>query len=301
MRVARIADTHTTALVVTLQDVVASTNSAYKVGAEFEVFLGNSDGSFVPGVTSAGLPSQSPVVAAAHNARRVYVARQNTVAGFSLAPSGAATLINSVAVASGDFIAYLAVDASGDWLLTSDLGAAVIRTHRINQTTGSLGPVEQSLDVGSGPGGLAMPDNLHLVAAKPYDAALGVFSFNPETGQVATTRQLAATQGGTPLVVVVADFDIPGFSLGYVVSEYYSNTLTIFAGDAAGPTVKHSTVATGTGSTVYCPNPFSMAASDLDGDGKMDLVVGCVGFGNRDRPVVVLMNNGGAVFSAFYM
>jgi Lactonase, 7-bladed beta-propeller/FG-GAP repeat len=287
---------------VTSQDVVATAPSAYKGGSAFEVFFGNSDGSFAPGVTSTGLPSQSPLVAAAHNAKRVYVAGQNSVASFSLAPNGAATLINSVAVASGNFIAYLAVDASGDWLLASDLGAAVIRTHRINQTTGSLGPVEQSLNVGSGPGGLAMnPDNLHLVAAKPYAPALGVFSFNPTTGEVASTTEFAATQGGLPLVAVIADFDIPGFPFGYVVSEYNSNTLTIFAGDATGPTVKHSTIAAGAGSPFNCANPYSMAASDLNGDGKVDLVVGCVGYGNKDHPVVVLMNNGGAVFSAFYM
>lgn len=45
-----------------------------------------------------------------------------------------------------------------------------------------------------------------------------------------------------------------------------------------------------------------MAASDLDGNGKLDLVVACFGYGSSEgHPVVVLMNNGGAVFSAFYM
>jgi hypothetical protein len=292
-------------VVVDPQDLVAS---APEAGVEFTAFLGNGDGSFAPGVTSTGLPSQGPLIAA-RNAKRVYVAGPYTVASFSLAPTGAATLINSVTTAgSGNTnpndIPFLVIDASGDWLLAAADDAAVIRTYKINQTAGSIGPVQQTLDDGSNYGEPAMcPDNLHLVAPRSYDGdALGVFSFNPATGQVAPTTELAATPFGRPFFVVVADFDIPGFPFGYVVSEDETNSLTIFAGNATGPFVKHSTIAAGEGSTTFsCDRPLSMAASDLDGNGKTDLVVSCLGSETQDHPVVVLMNNGGAVFSAFAM
>jgi hypothetical protein len=290
--------------VMSMQDVMCS-SSAY--GGVLLAFIGNGDGSFTFGGTSVysrGLAPQ-PSLIASHNFTRVYAAAGGgQVVGYSVASAdGAATLIDGWGTL-GD-TGVMTFDASGDWLLLAASGT-VIETHRVDQATGVIGPVEHAVYANTRNGvaasSLAMSqDNTNLVIVSPRTNTLISFSFSTASGDL-SNRQDFPTDGILPQGVIVAELGIPGFDTGYIVTNAGSNTLSVFSGSPGGPLGLGSTIPLGDGAAVFCSGPSPIAAADLDSDGDVDLVVGCQGeAGDEQHHLIVLLNDGTANFSVFQL
>jgi hypothetical protein len=112
----------------------------------------------------------------------------------------------------------------------------------------------------------------------------------------AFTLTLTAAVGGFPVAPVVGDFNNDG-KLDIATNAGNANLLSVFLGKGDG------TFTTGPSyAGVY--GTFSLAASDLDGDGNLDLIAGIANSGiygpdlNSGGTFEVLMGNGDGTFQA---
>ena len=95
-----------------------------------------------------------------------------------------------------------------------------------------------------------------------------------------------------PISIAVGDFNGDGF-LDLAIANRSSNDVSVLLGKGNGTFAKAVNYSAGTGG----PDPVSIAAVDLNGDGKPDLVVADLG----TKSVSVLLNTGTGTFNAAVM
>ena len=96
--------------------------------------------------------------------------------------------------------------------------------------------------------------------------------------------------GSQPAQVAVADVDGDG-NLDFATANYLSNTIAVFFGDGTGITFQgHPTKLYPLSGAVSGTNPNSIVFTDLNRDGKPDIVVGA----NNGSQLFVLVNTGSA-------
>jgi hypothetical protein len=131
--------------------------------------------------------------------------------------------------------------------------------------------------------GLTTPTgSISFTDATNSNAVLGTATPASWVNGVGTTTLYTA--GSTATDVAVGDFNGDGIP-DIAVTNYASNTISVFLGNGDGSFQAGVTYATGTG-------PFAIATADFNGDGKLDLVVGNFSGAN----VSVLLGNGNGTF-----
>jgi hypothetical protein len=163
--------------------------SAYALGATTGAATAVSGSPFA--VPSDTAPTASAISA---SGKFLYVGCANSIQVFSVGATGALTAASSLKVTltsrgSGDLLLH----PSGKFLFVGDAGHAVVKTYAVDATSGALTFVSDA-PVAGGPAGMAFDRAAtHLVtrggAIDPANnAALNVFSVNPYTGALASTR-----------------------------------------------------------------------------------------------------------------
>ena len=162
--------------------------------------------------------------------------------------------------------------ALGAWLMSSAQAFAALSF-----------ATQQTFATGSGPHSVAAADLnadglIDLVVCNQHEGTVSVLLNTTMPGATTPTfaTQQAFTVGTNPVAAAIADIDGDG-QPDLIVANASSGTLSILRNTtAAGATAPsfddQQTFATGS-------YPYSVAATDLDGDGKLDLAVANVGSG----------------------
>lgn len=132
--------------------------------------------------------------------------------------------------------------------------------------------------------------NQDLAVVNNTDNTVSILLGNGQGGFTAAPT-ISTGSGTGPVSVAVADFNGDGF-LDLAVANHNTNTVSIFLGNGDGTfsppaAPKPATLTTGAG-------PSSVLATDLNGDGKPDLVV----TNEMDNTVSVFLGNGDGTFGA---
>lgn len=161
-----------------------------------------------------------------------------------------------------------------------------VSVYSIDAATGALASVD-SFGLLATPRGLAVSrDGLTVVVTLLGLKCIFMLSFDPNTGALFQhpAPEVLPT-GNEPARIAVLDANGDGFT-DYAVTNFASNTISLFGGNDEGPRVVSATLAT-------CTGPFDIVAADLTGNGREDLVVSCL----VANDVQVLLNTGGSFAS----
>jgi hypothetical protein len=220
-----------------------------------------------------------------YNADTVTVLLGDGAGGFAPAPASPWGVGNSPRQVA---VGYFDSDANADLAVVnvaSDNVTVLLGDGAGNFSAASGSPF--STGVSSAPAALVAADfdgngTTDLAASLEVAASVAVLLGNGDGTFGAPT---AFAVGTYPLAVAAADFDGDGRP-DLATSNYSSNTVSVLLNTTTGGTLSFATQA------VYfaCPIPYWLATGDLDGDGAVDLTVGCSGsFGNTFR---VLLGDG---------
>ena len=148
-----------------------------------------------------------------------------------------------------------------------------------------------------GGGSLAIGDVNHdgipdIVTVHPSSTFITVLLGTGDGGMTTSTDTFATDGTGNAYDIELADLDGDG-DLDVAIASQAARSITVLLGDNTG----RFTTAPGSPFALGDPqdSPFRLAAGDIDGDGKTDLVASIVRFGRRDtdpsRPGVVVLRN----------
>jgi hypothetical protein len=127
---------------------------------------------------------------------------------------------------------------------------------------------------------------MDLISANNDDNTLTVLT-NNGTGQF--TMSYLATVGNYPIYVAVADVNGDG-KMDLISADQGDGQLTVLTNAGNGQFAYSAAYLVGNDSS---SSPYCVAAADLNGDGKMDLVSA----NNNDNTLTVLTNNGAGLFN----
>src|SRR5262249_38364354 len=178
---------------------------------------------------------------------------------------------------------------------------------QILTATGGIAPVVWSVPPNTLPTGLSLNATTGEITGTPISSATTPPSFTftvtvtdssatPLTAQkqfTLTPISSAATQRG-PVAIVQSDFNADGSQDLAIVNQATNNvTVLLGKGDGTFSEATGSPISSGVGK-----GPVAIAAGDLNGDSKPDLVVVNQGTASQaDNSVSVLLNNGDATFT----
>lgn len=242
-------------------DLAVVNAGASAASQSVSVLLSNGDGSFRPAVTTAVV-------------------------------NGGAGNGNALSAAVGDFnrdgLPDLALNTTGP------SGSAV--EVLLSKGDGSFQPSHLILPVGQTPLSVAVGDFDHngaldLVTANSSSGTLSLLLGN---GDGTFRSHIDLTVGGAPRAVAVGDFNGDG-RLDVVAAQQLSNTVSVLLGHGDG-TFARPLVFAASGQNF---TPESMVLSDVNGDGKLDLVIKSVSVLESDAfQLGVLLGNGDGTFRA---
>jgi len=141
-----------------------------------------------------------------------------------------------------------------------------------NNGNGGFG-LDATLTVGSGPASVIAADvngdgKPDLISANAYDGTLTVFTNNGDGSfSLDATLNVGLSSGSSPENVVAVDVNGDG-KLDLVSADFGDDTLTVLINDGSGGFTSSSTLGVG----VAGSEPNSVAAADVNGDGKPDLI-----------------------------
>ena len=199
------------------------------------------------------------------------------------------------AVANGPFgvtISDLDGDPTPDAIVASGSGILSLLHGNGDGTFGS----GRTFGAGSRPGIAAVADldgdgKLDVVVPDHYPNSISVLLGNGDA--TFGPRTSFATATATPMIAVVGDLNGDGIAdvvTGNAALNGLVNNVSVLLGTGAGAFAAHTDFATDTGDI----NTHAIALSDLDRDGKLDLVVGS--FISTRNTLSVLMGNGDGTF-----
>ncbi len=254
------------------------------------------------GIVAADFNNDGALDLAVTTANGVTILKNNGYGSFSIAASYATGSAPS-AVTAGDF--------NGDGNI--DLAVANANSNNVSILYGNGNytfKAAVNIAVGQSPTDIkaaALANNgiLDLVVANNGSTSNSVtVLMNNGTGTFTATSYLAGVQ---PRSLAIADFtgdgilDIAVTNVGNAPNQSGSiNTVTVLMGNGTGKFTPVPLPIEGqplpAGTYAAGPSVFSIAAGDIDGDGRPDLIVANNGVG--DNSVSVLLNNGTGTFGA---
>ena len=282
-------------------DVTVSLSGDNVLGQEV-VLLGNGNGTFQSGKTSAGVYYPTSVVAGDFNNDGKL---DLVIAGQPSCNGSCTPVITSILLGNGDGTfqtpttifsnngTLAAADLNGDGKLDLVLMNGVVQIY-LGKGDGTFVNTHSYQPLGGPPQGLAVADfNLD---GKPDVAAIGNILLGNGDG---TFKGVSAVPVSLPAFgappIAVGDFDKDGAPDLAVLPTNGSNALYIFTNDGTGSLQSAHTY------TLQQPC-YGIATADLNGDGNLDLIVTSVGPNSQDWDYSVLLGNGDGSFQspAFY-
>ncbi len=242
-------------------------------GAPVSVVIGDIDGD--------GLPD---LVIANFNDATVSVL-QNT------STNGNISFANQVTFGAGVFPFSVSIgDLDGDGkldLVTTNIGAAAISVLKNTTSNGTISFTGQGFSTGNRPVSVAIKDlngdgKLDLAVVNSNDNTVSVLANTSTSGNISFATQVAFATDKGPDSIIASDLDGDG-KLDLATANQASNTVSVLKNTGTSGNISFATQVTfSTGSS-----PGSIIASDLDGDGKLDLTV----TNGIDTTVSVLQNS----------
>jgi trimeric autotransporter adhesin len=297
-------------------DIVTANFAFFDQATQTEVY-GNNDISVLLGNGSGGFTaaSGSPVSLGA-NAKpfAVAVADMNgdgfgdivvgnygtsTVTVLKSNGNGTFTAETPVALPTGAGPSYV---VTGDFnrdgktdVITSNFGTGTI-TVLIGDGTGGL-TQKQTIAVGAGPETIALSDingdGITDLVVTNYNATNVSVLLGNGDGTFRAAPTPTVTLGGAAFGVALGDINGDG-KADMVVADFGNSTISVFLGDGSGGfTADGSPIAVGSLASFAA---YSVSLADVNGDGKLDMVLSARSLTTGHGEVVVMLGNGNGTF-----